>query len=240
MRKKTNVFSSRAPHPSPRHPELHRSQSHDTENWIGFYKEINANYKFQWIARNHNSTIHLHVSHFSPLPGLRFGWWNPSATKVSKPALAATTMSWFLESPKCKVWFTSLWCFQKNPAKISAKAQPASPNFKPNVHLNATTLHRQSKASRSSDPEVVATQLQALHNNLNNKSFKNLHNPTELKKFYRINFQNEQCPVWSVKWRCLRSGGPAWHGTKNTQSSKNTSTMASMPLKLNRNIQKKG
>ena len=187
---KTNVFSSKAPHPSPPHPELHRSQSHDNENWIGFYKEINANYIFQWIARNHNSNLHLHVSHFSPLPGLNFGWWNPSATKVSKPALAATTMSWFLESPKSKVWFTMSWCFQKweNPARISAKAQPASSNFKPNVHLNATTLHRQSKASRSSDPEVVATQLQALHNNLNNKSFKNLHNPTELKKLYRINF----------------------------------------------------
>jgi len=38
------------------------------------------------------------------------------------------------------------------------------------------------KASKSSNPEVVATQLQALHKHLNNKSFKQQHNPTELKK----------------------------------------------------------
>ena len=59
---------------------------------------------------------------------------------------------------------------------------PASSNFKPNVHLNVTTLHRRSTKppSKSSNPEVVATQLQALHNHLHNKSLNHLHNPIGL------------------------------------------------------------
>ena len=111
---------------------------------------------------------------------------------------------------------------------------PASSNFKPNVHLNVTTLHRRSTKppSKSSNPEVVATQLQALHNHLRNKSLNDL-----LQLGCRNSMESTSRNACPCSVSCLISEmkmfevwrtSLAWHqGNKIRQKH-----FASMPLKL--------